>query len=86
MKKGQEKVSPVISDKAKGIHNSLKKPAVSPDLQMFSDTQDWLRRETDRMANVPRGRHWRARARELDLRNQQLLRDVTRWMEREAAK
>ena len=55
-----------------------------PELQMFSDAQDFLRREFDRLPLEPCAHCRERRAKELKMRAHQLVLDVTRWMEREA--
>ena len=51
---------------------------------MFSRAQDFLRREKESLPIIPCAHCRRVRAMELQARSIQLLREVTRWMERNA--
>jgi len=52
---------------------------------MFAATQEFLRREYERLHALPQAQRPQAQIDELKVRSHQLILDVTRWMEREAS-
>lgn len=72
---------------ARCIRDGSQKPAglvLCLELQMFAATQEFLRREYERLHALPPAFRPQAQIAELKVRSHQLILDVTRWMEREA--